>query len=396
MKTLYLDPFSGIAGDMFLGLMIDLGVNWDAVEQDLRKLPVTGYEIHRQQETRRGVSGCQLQVEIEEQHHHRTWAHIDAMLTDSALPQQPKELARRIFRRIGEAEGKVHGVPLEKVHFHEVGAVDSIIDVVGAALCLHQLAPERIVCAPLSLSHGSMTCAHGTFPLPAPATLEILRGCPVRDGSSDKELVTPTGAAIVAEIAEWADFPAMTIERIGYGVGSRDLADRPNVLRGIWGESVGSAATLETDRVSVIESHLDDANPEWLGPLLNDLLQAGALDVAYTPLQMKKNRPGVKVTILSPPHLTTDLARQLLRASSATGVRIQQVDRLKLRRENASITTSLGEAMVKLFFDGDELLRIAPEYESCRELAVSHALPLPEVYRLVEQAAHEGRQKAKE
>lgn len=396
MRTLYLDPFSGIAGDMFLGLMIDLGVDWGAIEQNLCKLPVTGYEIYRQQEIRQGVSGCRLLVEIEEQHHHRTWAHIDAMLADSDLPEQPKELARRIFRRIGKAEGKIHGVPLDKVHFHEVGAVDSLVDVVGAALCLHQLAPGRIVCAPLPLSHGSMTCAHGTFPLPAPATLEILRGCPVRDGGSEKELVTPTGAAIVAEIADWADFPTMTIERIGYGVGSRDLADRPNVLRGILGESADGTAPLETDRISVIESHLDDSNPEWLGPLLNDLLQAGALDVAYAPLQMKKNRPGLKVTILSPPHLTTDLARQLLRASSATGVRIQQVDRLKLRRENARIGTSLGEAMVKLFFDGDELLRITPEYESCRELAVRHALPLPEVYRLVEQAAHEWRQKAKE
>ncbi|OHB33779.1 MAG: TIGR00299 family protein [Desulfuromonadaceae bacterium GWC2_58_13] len=386
MKILYLDTFSGISGDMMLGLLADLGVSLDTIAAELDKLPVTGYSLAGSREIRRGIEGARVRVAIAEQHHHRTWASIDRMLEESPLSPAVKTRARRIFHRVGEAEATVHGCPIETVHFHEVGAVDSIIDIVGAAIGLELLDLDRIVCAPLPMSHGSIQCAHGAIPLPAPATLEILRGLPVVDGRCDKELVTPTGAAIAAEIAEFGSMPEMTIARIGYGVGSRDLADRPNLLRGILG-TTPETESMETDLVTVLESHLDDSTPEILGYLMERLFAAGALDVGYSPLQMKKNRPGVRLTLVCPLHLAEALGRLLLRESSAIGVRRYETQRLKLRRERATVSTPLGEATVKLIYEGEHLLRITPEFDSCRHLAQQSGTPLPEVYRLVERAA---------
>jgi uncharacterized protein (TIGR00299 family) protein len=387
MSTLlYLDPVAGIAGDMFLGLLVDLGVDPAALEERLAALPVAGYRLSTRREQRQGISGTRFEVAIDEQHHHRTWADIDKMLGEAALPEKTRELARRIFRRVGVAEAAVHGVALETVHFHEVGAVDSIVDIVGAAIGLELLGVERVVCAPLPLSHGTVKCAHGTFPLPAPATLEILKGCPVCDAGSDQELVTPTGAAIAAEIASFGPLPEMTLERVGYGIGTRQLADRPNLLRGILGRAAVKGAGTG-DRVALIESHIDDANPEWLGHLQERLLAAGALDVGYGALQMKKNRPGIRVTVVAAPERAETLARLLLRESSASGVRLFEARRLKLTRRQATVATPIGEAEVKLFFDGDELVRVTPEFESCRRLATESGRPLPEVYRLVERGA---------
>lgn len=384
MKTLYLDPLSGISGDMTLGLLVDLGIDLAAIETELRKLPIAGYALSSRRERRRGIEGTRVTVAIDEQHHHRTWAGIDRMLADCPLPEAVRERARRIFRRVGEAEARVHGGSLETVHFHEVGAVDSIVDIVGAAVGLELLGVGHVVCGPLPLSHGTVRCAHGAIPLPAPATLEILRGLPVIDGHCDRELVTPTGAAIAAEIASFGPLPAMTIARIGYGVGSRDLADRPNLLRGILGET-DLTAGLERDRVTLLETHLDDSTPEILGYLMERLLAAGALDAAYSPLQMKKNRPAARLTVVARPEQGEVLSRLILRESSAIGVRISSCERLKLRREAATVMTELGEAQIKLIFEGDDLLRVAPEFESCRQLAEQSGRTLAEVYRLVEQ-----------
>ena len=388
MNLLYLDPFSGISGDMVLGLLVDLGVDPAALEAELRKLPVSGYRLERRREKRQGIEGTKIAVACEPQHHHRSWSDIDRMLGAAGLLPPVEELARRIFRRIGEAEAKVHGVPLETVHFHEVGAVDSIVDVVGAAAGLHLLGVEDVVCAPLPLAHGMVETAHGPFPLPAPATVEILTGCPVRDGGANRELVTPTGAAIAAEIARFGPLPALTVQRVGYGVGERHLPDRPNVLRGILGDEEAVPA-LETDRVAVLETHLDDANPEWLGALMERLPQEGALDVAYAFVQMKKNRPGVRITVVAPPSAAAALSRLLLRQTSAIGVRCTETYRYKLRREAATVTTPLGEAPVKRLYEGNELVRTTPEYEGCRRLAESSGRPLPEVYRIVERAAED-------
>lgn len=389
MKTLYLDTFSGISGDMFLGLLVDLGVPLADIENELRKLPVSGYRLEVKREKRQGIEAAKVTVVNDEHHHHRTWADIDRMLADSPLEGKAKDLARRIFRRIGNAEAKIHGTALETVHFHEVGAVDSIVDVVGAAVGLQLLGAAQIVCAPLPMTRGVVRCAHGTFPLPAPATLEILRGLPVVADPANVELVTPTGAAIAAEIAIFGTMPAMTLQAFGYGAGERDLADRPNLLRGLLGEAVAEQA-LEQDRVAILESHLDDANPEWLGALMDSLLAAGAFDVGYSALQMKKNRPGLALTVISPPHLAEQLARKILRESSAAGVRFQESRRYKLRSEPATVTTTLGEAQVKHFYEGTLRLRTVPEFDSCRQLAIASGRPLPEVYRLVELAIGAG------
>ncbi len=386
MTTLYLDTFSGISGDMVLGLLVDLGVSLESIESQLRALPVEGYRLACRREQRSGIEGTRIEVLCEEQHHHRTWADIDRMLAESSLAAAVRELSRRIFRRIGAAEAKVHGIAMEKVHFHEVGAVDSIVDVVGAAAGLQLLGAEQVVCGALPMSRGTIRTAHGAYPLPAPATLEILRGCPLSDGDSDRELVTPTGAAIAAEVATFGPWPEMVLEQVGYGVGGWQLEDRPNLLRGLLGQAVQGAAG-ETDRVSVLETHLDDANPEWLGALLDRLLAAGALDAACAPLQMKKNRPGVRITIVALPASAPALARLLLRESSAIGVRCYETRRFKLRRESRTVLTPLGEAAVKLLFEGEQLIRVSAEYESCRQLAEASGLPLPEVYRIVERAA---------
>ncbi|MFO7982595.1 MAG: nickel pincer cofactor biosynthesis protein LarC [Desulfuromonadales bacterium] len=388
MNVLYLDTFSGISGDMILGLLLDLGVPLETLESELEKLPVTYYKLSSRKESRNGIEGTRCLVACAEQHHHRTWADIDAMLQKSALKPPVKALSRAIFRRIGVAEARVHAMPLEEVHFHEVGAVDSIVDIVGAAAGLNALGMDRIVCSALPLARGMVETAHGRFPLPAPATAAILEGCPVVDGACDRELVTPTGAAIAAEIADFGPLPAMTINRTGYGVGSRKLEDRPNLLRGILGEGA-QEGILQTDTVRVLETHLDDANPEWLGALLEQLLDQGALDAGFSPLQMKKNRPGLRLTVVAPPERSAELARLIMRESTAIGVRSYPCERYKLRRRGVAVSTALGEARVKLVYEGEELLRITPEHDSCLQLARQNNRPLPEVYRLVEQAAHD-------
>jgi uncharacterized protein (TIGR00299 family) protein len=386
MTTLYLDTFAGISGDMCLGLLVDLGLDPATLETDLRTLPVDGWRLEVRSEQRHGLGGTRIEVHCEARHHHRSWRNIDAMLAAAPLPPVVIERSRHIFRRLGEAEAHVHRVTIDKVHFHEVGAVDAIVDIVGTASGLHRLGITEVICAPLPLSHGLTRGSHGALPLPAPATLELLRGAPVRDAGSDRELVTPTGAAIASTVARFGDLPAMTVERIGYGVGGWDLPDRPNLLRGILGRR-GATNGLLQDSVTVIETHIDDSLPEVLGTLLERLLAAGALDAAFTPRQMKKNRPGVTLTVLAPPALAEHLAGMVLRESSAIGVRLYETRRLKLRREIRTIDTPFGPAEVKLIFDGDALLRVAPEHAACVALAGNSGRPLAEVYRVVTTAA---------
>ncbi|PLX99837.1 MAG: TIGR00299 family protein [Desulfuromonas sp.] len=385
MRTLYLDTFSGIAGDMFLGLMLDLGVDKETILTELNKLGLAGYTIAARIEKRCGIAGTYVDISYDEDQPARTWQSIDHMIADSDMEQLDKDLARRIFKRLGEAEAKIHGISLEKVHFHEVGAIDSIIDIVGAAIAINRLGVEQVFCSPLPLGLGSINSAHGTYPLPAPATLEVLSGFPVGTDDSSLELVTPTGAVIAVELATFVPMPEMVIEKIGYGLGTRDLQQRPNVLRGIIGDADEIGENF--DSVSVIETHLDDCNPEWLGYLMNHLFENGALDVAYTPLQMKKNRPGIRVTVISPPEKELVLESNLLENSSAIGVRRYRTRRRKLGRKTEMVTTSLGDVALKCLYDDNKLVRVTPEYESCRQLAEQNKVPLPEVYRLAERAA---------
>ena len=387
MNLLYLDTFSGISGDMMIGLLVDLGIDLQAIKEELAKLPVSGYTLEQHKEKRHGIGGTRVKVLCENNQPARTWTNIDTMLTDSLLNNAVCSRARSIFQRLGEAEAHVHQVDLDDVHFHEVGAVDAIVDIVGSAIGLHLLGVQEIICAPLPLSRGMIRSAHGVIPLPAPATLQILRGQPVCDADSDRELVTPTGAAIATEIAQFGGMPAMIIERIGYGVGGWELEGRPNLLRGFVGKRA-AATDFEHDSVTVIETHLDDSSPEWLGSLIDRLITDGALDVAFSPLQMKKNRPGTRLTVVTQPHEAKQLAQTILRESSAIGVRMHEAHRMKLRREPATVQTEFGEAAVKLIYEGKQLLRITPEHASCQQLAETTGKPLPEIYRVVTAAAN--------
>lgn len=387
MRLLYLDAFSGISGDMMLGLLVDLGVDLRNIEAELARLPLSGYRLDQRAEQRHHIGGTRIEVTCESDRPPRTWKDIDGMLADCQLAEPVRRMARRIFRRLGEAEAQVHQIDLDDVHFHEVGAVDAIVDIVGSAIGLHLLGVQEIYCSPLPLSSGIAHGAHGTMPLPAPATLEILKGFPVRSADSSSELVTPTGAAIASEIAQFSSLPEMTIEHIGYGVGGWDLADRPNLLRGIIGTRNAGQDT-ERDTVTVIETHLDDSSPEWLGALLHRLMKEGALDTALSPLQMKKNRPGSRLTVIVRPHEAERMAQLILCESSAIGVRMHESRRVKLRRESASVQTGCGEASVKLIYHGERLLRITPEHASCQRLADITGRPLPDIYRLVTTAAN--------
>ncbi len=385
MKTLYLDTFSGISGDMFLGLLLDLGLDRTLLTQELAKLPLQGYQLDIRREKRHGIEGCRCQVLSEESHHHRTWSSIDAMLSASDLAPVVKQRARQFFRKLGEAEAAVHGIAIDQVHFHEVGAIDAIIDLTGAAIGLHLLGIDQVRCAPLPLSRGMSHCAHGALPLPAPATLKILQGKPVCASGTAKELVTPTGATIVAELAEFSDLPALPLAASGYGVGGWDLDDRPNLLRGILFDGM---AETQQDKVQVLETHIDDSTPEVLGHLLEQLLAAGALDAGFSPLQMKKNRPGNLLTVVCRPDQGEQLAQLIMTQSSAIGVRSSLQQRYRLGRRSASVTTPLGQARVKLIYSGSHFLRLTAEYDDCRELARQSGQPLQQIYRLIEETAY--------
>ncbi len=386
MKTLYLDTFSGISGDMMLGLLLDLGVDQSQLEQKLEILPISGYQLKVGREQRHGIEGCRVQVLCEETHHHRSWSTIDTMLEQSELTLPVRQLARNFFRLLGEAEAKVHGIDIDKVHFHEVGAVDAIVDLVGTAIGLDLLGVEKVICSPLPLSRGMSQCAHGKLPLPAPATLEILRGRPVLDSGCDKELVTPTGATIVAELAEFGPLPALALGTAGYGVGGWDLDDRPNLLRGILYDQPQAAAW---DKVQLLESHIDDSTPEQLGDLMERLFDAGALDVGYSPLQMKKNRPANRISVVCNPDQVEQLATVIMHNSSAIGVRSHSCERFRLQRKQAVVSTKQGKARVKLIFDDNRYLRLTPEYEDCRVLARASGKTLQQIYSEVESAALE-------
>ncbi len=385
MKTLYLDTFSGISGDMMLGLLIDLGVDQQQLEQELIKLPISGYSLKIGREQRHGIEGCRVEVQCEETHHHRSWSTIDSMLEQSDLHPQVKQMARLFFRMLGEAEAKVHGIEIDKVHFHEVGAVDAIVDLVGTAIGLDLLGIDKVICSPLPLSRGMSQCAHGKLPLPAPATLEILQGKPVLDSGCDKELVTPTGATIAAALADFGPFPTLPLGKSGYGVGGWQLEDRPNLLRGILYDQ--SADSSSSDKVQLLESHIDDSTPEQLGDLMERLFDAGALDVGYTPLQMKKNRPANLLSVVCRPDQADQLASVIMHNSSAIGVRSHRCDRYRLQRRQAEVEICEGRARVKLLFDGDRFLRLTPEYDDCRLLARKSGKTLQQLYRDVEEAA---------
>jgi pyridinium-3,5-bisthiocarboxylic acid mononucleotide nickel chelatase len=434
MRVLYLDIFSGISGDMFIGALMDLGVDAQKLGRELGKLKLDGYHLHISRQHKSAIEGVKFDVHLahehdhphghdhdhhhdvdhvhghghehhhEHEHHHddqRTFLQIKKLITGSKLSPWVKKKSVAVFQRIAEAEGKIHGLPPEKVHFHEVGAVDSIVDIVGACIGLEMLGKPRVLAAPVVEGTGWVKCAHGRFPIPAPATLAILgaRGIGVTQCEEPHELVTPTGAALLAAFVEhFGPMSGLVAERVGFGLGTRDNQTRPNVLRAVLGNAEKKTFNIqhstpniqkndwEIDRVAELKTNLDDVNPEILGHFVEAALAAGALDVFHTPIQMKKNRPGVLLTVLCAEADADKFSEMILRETSAFGVRRTIAERRKLRRAFKTVKTKFGTVTVKVGTLNGQILQAAPEYESCRKLAAQKKVPLKQVYEAAEKA----------
>jgi uncharacterized protein (TIGR00299 family) protein len=417
MKTLYLDLFSGISGDMFIGALLDLGVGVRPLERELNKLKLDGWHIHVLHQQKSGIAGVKFDVHVDQgqghghphhshhDHHHddsRNFAEIKRLISSSRLSNWVKKKSGAVFQRIAEAEGKIHGLPPARVHFHEVGAVDSIVDIVGACILLELLGKPRVVASPVIEGVGWVDCAHGRFPVPAPATLAILgaRGIGLTQCDEPHELVTPTGAALLAEFAEsFGPMQNLVAEKTGFGLGTRENKTRPNVLRAVLGKAsaaqnpksrmvtAGSPKRdWETDTIAVLETNLDDIHAEILGHFVEIALAAGALDVFYTPIQMKKNRPGVLLTVLCAEAEADQFSEMILCETSAFGVRRTVVERRKLRREFVDVKTTYGRITVKLGKFNEKVVQAAPEFESCKKLAARAKIPLKRVYEAANRA----------
>jgi pyridinium-3,5-bisthiocarboxylic acid mononucleotide nickel chelatase len=386
MKIAYFDCFSGVSGDMTLGALVDAGCNLAEMEAQLRRLPVSGWKISSEKVVRRGFRATQVKVESSDPQRHRSLSDILQLIERAGLPLPIAERASRIFRRLGEAEALVHGMPIEKVHFHEVGAVDAIVDIVGAATGFEQLGVMEFFCSALNVGGGRVDTQHGNLPVPAPATAELLRGAPTYSNGIQRELVTPTGAAIVATMAsQFGPQPAMTVAAIGLGAGSAELAEQPNVLRLFIGETAArgadatlSGAVLDED-ILVLEANLDDMSPQVYGYFAERAFEAGALDVFSIPVQMKKNRPGQLVTVLCKPADREKLSDLLFRETTTLGVRQSNVKRRTLQRESVTVETSLGSIRMKIARLNGQILNVAPEYEDCRKVAAERGVPLKQV-----------------
>ena len=448
MRTLYLDIFSGISGDMFLGALIDLGVDGSLLERELIKLPLSGYHLHFSRGQKTTIAGIKFDVHVtdeeheeehahshaqaghdhshahapeaaEHHHHHdhehhehahehgphgshhehdhvhgRTFSEIKQLILRAGLSDWVKHKSVAVFQRIANAEGQIHGVPAEQVHFHEVGAVDSIVDIVGACIALELLGKPRVLAGAAVEGVGWIDCAHGRFPIPAPATLAILgeRGIPLSQCDEPHELITPTGAALLAEFAEsFGPMRNLIAKKIGFGLGQRDNKTRPNVLRAVLGEALegGAIHDWQIDTISVLEANLDDLNPEILGYFSEKAMAAGALDVFFTPVQMKKNRPASLLTILCAEADADRFCELILRETSTFGMRRSLAERRKLAREFATVQTRYGEVTVKLGKLDGRILQAAPEVESCRKIAEGASVTLRQVYEAANRAMKE-------
>lgn len=379
MKIAYLDCLSGISGDMTLGALVDVGVPLEAMQAGIASLGLPDCHLESEEVHRKGFRATKVHVRHEPEHAHRHLHHITDMIDSSSLSDPQKDLAKQIFTRLGKAEAHVHGTTLRKVHFHEVGAVDSIADIVGAAIGWDLLGADRIVCSAIPTGHGTIMIAHGRTSVPAPATAELLKGIPISPSPVEAELTTPTGAAIVATLADdFGALPAMAIEQIGCGAGDKDFKEQGNILRLIVGQSTGAG---ETDQVCVLETNLDDVSGEVVAHCTEQLMAGGALDVFTTAIQMKKNRPGTLLTILCEPAQKSSLEAILFRETGTLGIRRRLTERTKLQREAHSVDTSWGVVKGKLATLPDGKRSFAPEYEACRTIAETHNVAVREVFQ---------------
>jgi len=414
MRIAYLECFSGISGDMFVGALIDAGVSPDVLNRAVESLGL-GARLEVNRVTRNGISATKVDVwvgdrkeepgipheqeHLHDHHHHdhthdqhahqhgashphshgRSLAEIQRIISESPLSEPVKRRALSIFTNLGEAEAKIHNKSLEQIHFHEVGAVDAIADIVCAAVASEELAVDEWVSTPVNVGGGTVECAHGCLPVPAPATLELLKGAPIYSSAIDKELATPTGAAILKTLVQrFGPIPAIKVSSTGYGAGGRDLAGQANILRITVGEALStSAATRET--VSVLEANLDDLNPQVFAYVMDRLLAAGALDVFGTPVQMKKGRPGMVLTVLARSEDVQKLAKIIFAETTPPGIRIREERREVLPRRAITVHTTWGEVRMKIANLNGTVTNYAPEYEDCRRIAEQHGIPLKAV-----------------
>ena len=406
MKVLYFDCFSGASGDMIVGALIDAGVPLEDIRAALGSLSIDREAVWTERVQRAGIGATKFQVRGEdageghhhhhhghggppspglrrdeavatEAHAHRTLPEIYSLIDGSRVSATGKDRAKALFARLGEVEGTIHGTPAEKVHLHEVGSLDSIVDIVSTVHALELLAADRIVASPMNVGSGTIRSSHGLYPVPAPATVRLLEGVPVYSGTQRAEMVTPTGALLITSYAtEFGAIPAMKISKIGYGAGARSFDDTPNVLRVLIGEA-DAAAPSHT--VVTIEAEIDDMNPQIFGVVMDKLLAAGALDVFYTPIQMKKNRPGTLLSVIAAPALRERLTSTIFRETTTIGVRYREMTRECLDRETQTVTTPYGQVRFKVASRDGEILNASPEFEDCLNLANQHGRPIKEI-----------------
>ncbi|MDY6790489.1 MAG: nickel pincer cofactor biosynthesis protein LarC [Thermodesulfobacteriota bacterium] len=384
----YFDCFSGISGDMTLGSLIDLGVPVEWLQERLREIPLTDFDIAVEPILRNGLRAQNVYVNVKDDGTSRNYDHIKSLIKSSPLSAGVKNNSLEIFKKIASAEAKIHGCLIQKVHFHEVGGVDAIVDIVGTALCLEYLGIKKVIASKIPLGRGFVSCSHGTLPLPAPATIEILKDVPVYGTEIDHELVTPTGAAIIASLADsFEAMPQMTVEKIGYGAGKNDLGSRPNLLRVIVGTAsagwMENHAKCQKDRIVVVETCIDDMNPEIFGFLMDRLLADGVLDVLWIPVFMKKNRPGTMIQVLCRDETKDRVIHRILSETTSLGIRYYDVQRRFLQRQRIKIKTKYGRQYVKQVKDLDGSVRIVPEYEVCKKIASEKNIPIRKVYETI-------------
>jgi len=392
MTQAYLDCFSGISGDMFVAALLDLGLPLERFLAELKKIPLGNYELKRTRALRGHLVGTRIEIFISAKQPHRKLGDIEELIARSALSPWVQQRVLRVFNRLAEAEGKLHNLPPTEVHFHETGAVDSIIDIVGTCVGLELLGIAQLTCSPVNVGSGSVQAAHGLLPVPAPAALELLKDVPIYSSGVEGELVTPTGAALITTLAAgFGPIPAMKVERIGYGAGAREIPGQPNLARLLLGQSAEPVTARPgapgDEVVSVIEANVDDMSPQLYGFFVEQALAAGALDVTCSPTQMKKNRPGILVSVLCVPEKSEALAQMLFEQTTTIGVRIYEARRKVLEREVVSVRTPYGEVRVKVSRREGKVLNVAPEYEDCQRLATEKGVPLKQVM-LAAQAAY--------
>ena len=393
MKTIYIDAFSGISGDMMVGALIDLGLTLQTIKEEIDKLPLDGYEISCKRVKKNGIDAAKFSVKVEQKQPSRLYSNIKEMLQSSSLKQEVRDLSLAIFDAIARAEGKVHGIAPEKVHFHEVGAVDSIIDIVATAIGIDDLGIKKIVSSKIITGTGIVKGDHGHMPIPAPATSELLKGIPFKSSDVPFELATPTGAAIVKVLAsDFGDMPDINVETIGYGAGDRDLDSRPNLLRIFLGEEISMTKNMQhephnktpngsydTDKVLIMEASIDDMNPQFFQPLIEKLFKEGALDVSMTPIFMKKMRPATLLQAIAPHEKKEELASIIFSDSTTIGIRCYEAERMKLLRREETIETSFGKIKVKVVEKGNGLTEIRPEYDELKRLSLESTLSIIEI-----------------